>query len=56
MGFPRLGAAFNTKTAYECTQSELNDVRHAQDVVSECGPLDSGGLTGSLYLASHRVI
>jgi hypothetical protein len=29
MGFPRLGAAFYTQTAHECTQSKLNDVRYA---------------------------
>ena len=48
MGFPRLGAAFYTQTAHECTQRQLNDVRHAWYVVSQCGPLDSGGLKGSL--------
>jgi hypothetical protein len=35
MGFPRLGAAFYTETAHECTQSQLYDVRHAQYMIPQ---------------------
>jgi len=56
MGFPRLGAAFYTETAQECTQSQLYDVRHAWYVVPQCWPLDSRGLKCWLQLACHRVI
>jgi len=56
MGFPRLGASFSTQTTHECTQSKLKEVRHAWYVVSQCGPLDSGGLNGRLSSSSHQVI
>jgi len=56
MGFPRLGAAFYTQTAHECTLSELNDVRRAWYGVSQWGPLDSAGLEGSLKLERHPVL
>jgi hypothetical protein len=29
MGFPSFGEAFDPETADECTQSKLNDIRHA---------------------------
>jgi len=48
MGFPGLGEAFYTQTAHECAQRKLNDARHAWYMVSQCVPLDSGGLKGSL--------
>jgi hypothetical protein len=47
MGFSILGVAFYTQTAHECTQSKLNDKRHAWYVISQFGPLDSGGIKGS---------
>jgi len=56
MGFPKLGAAFYTKTAHECTQRTLNELPHVWYVVSHFTPLDSGGLKGWLYLLSHPVI
>jgi len=56
MGFPRLGAAFYTQTAHKSAQRQLNNVHHAWNVVSQCGPLDSGGLKGGLQFASHRII
>jgi len=56
MGFPRLCSACFTRTAHECTQSKLNDMRHAWYAVFQSRPLDSGGLNGWLYRASLRVI
>ena len=56
MGFQRLGVAFHTQTAHECTQSRLNDVHPAWYVVSQCRPLNSGGLKGWLWIVSHHVI
>jgi hypothetical protein len=56
MGFPRLGAAFYTETAHECTYSQLYDMRHAWYVVPQCRPLDSRGLKCWLQLACNRVI
>jgi len=56
MGFPTLCAAFYTKTAHECTQSKLNDMRHTWYVVSQCMPLDLRGLKGWLLFRSHWVI
>ena len=38
MSFPRLGAAFHTETAQECTYSQLYDVCHARYVVP-VGPI-----------------
>jgi len=56
MGFPRLGAAFYTETAHECTYSQLYDVRHAWYVVPQCRPLHSRGLKCWFQLACHRII
>jgi len=56
MGFPRLGAAFYTETAHECTYSQQYDVRHARYVVPQCRPLDSRAHKCWLQLACHRVI
>jgi len=56
MGFPRLGGAFYTQTAHECTESQLFDVRHAWYVVSQCRPIETGGLKGGLQLKRHSVI
>jgi len=56
MGFTRLGAAFDTETAHECTSTQLYDVRHARYAVPQCRPLDSRGLKCWLQLACHRVI
>jgi len=56
LGFPRLGAVLESKTADECTHSKLNDMRHAWYVVSHCRPHDHGGIKGWLLFPSHRVI
>jgi len=56
MGFPRVGPAFYTQTADECTSSQLYDVRHARNVVPQCRPLDSRGLKCWLQVARGRVI
>jgi len=44
MGFPRLGLAFYTYTAHECTQSPLYDMCQAWYLVPYHRQLDSGGL------------
>jgi len=56
MGFPRLPAAADPKTAYIDTRSKLNDMRHAWCVVWHCRPQHTGGINGWLKFASHWVI
>jgi len=56
MGIPQLGAAIDPKTAHECTQSKLNDVRHAWYVVSHCRPQKTGGIKGWLQFPRHLII
>jgi len=56
MVFPRLGAAFYTKTAHKCAYSQLYDVCHAWYVVPQCRPLDCRGLKCWLQLACHQII
>jgi len=55
MGFGRVGTAFFTLTASQCTYSQLYDMCHPWYVVPECWQLDSGGLKCWLQLASHQV-
>jgi len=56
IGFHRLCVAIYTETAYESTQSGLNNVCHILYVVSQCRPLDSSGLMGWLLFPIHSVI
>jgi hypothetical protein len=56
MGFARLGAAIYPETAHERTQSKHNDMHHEWYVISQYSQHDIGGIKGSLWFPSHRVI
>jgi hypothetical protein len=56
MGFPRLGAAYFTKTGHECTQRQLRNMRDAWYVSPQSRPLDSGDRKGRLQVMSYPEI
>jgi hypothetical protein len=56
MGFPRLGAALSTVTAYEGTGSQLYDAGHACHVVSYPRRWNSGVYRCWLHFVCHRQI
>jgi hypothetical protein len=56
IGYSRFCVAYYTKTLYECTKRQLNNVHHTWYVVPQCRPLNSRGFKHWLQLMSHWVI
>jgi len=56
MGFPRFGVSFESETARECTQMQVNHVRHAWYVFSYCMPENTGAINGCYQFLSQQVI